>query len=190
MSGSRNTLSVWALRKLSTTDFSTVLNVEDLELQIRGLSRLAGLTYEEATKSIQRVWTASVAATRSHRSPGDASTNQAVSPGAAVPAAGRSSAAVGGAVEFLAAAGAGGGSPGDGFLTPRSGRRLDPFSTPSPAKPGLLGALPKEGPKGSCTGEKARGEFAAGQDPGRCRRNADRLAGKVLASARTERCWS
>ena len=27
-----------------------------------------------------------------------------------------------------------------------------------------------------CSGERARGEFAAGQDPGHCRRNADRLA--------------
>ena len=54
MSGSRRTLSEWALRKMTTTDFSMVLNLEDLEMQVRGLSRLAGLTYEEATMAIQR----------------------------------------------------------------------------------------------------------------------------------------
>ena len=142
------TLVCWALRKLTTTDFSAIQDLEALELQIRGLSRLAGLSYEEATKAIGRAWTMSFAGSRSHRSPGEASADRVASLGAARPAPGGLPAEAGGAVEFLAAAGAGGGSPGDGFLTPRSGRRLDPFSTPSPARPGLLGALPKEGPKG------------------------------------------
>ena len=70
-SGSRRTLSEWALRKMTTTDFAMVLNVEDLEMQVRGLSRLAGLTYEEATMAIQRAWSASTAGTRSRRSPAD-----------------------------------------------------------------------------------------------------------------------
>ena len=70
-SGSRRTLSEWALRKMTTTDFAMILNVEDLEMQVRGLSRLAGLTYEEATASIQRAWSIPTVSTRSYRSPAD-----------------------------------------------------------------------------------------------------------------------
>ena len=144
------TLGMWALRKLTTTDFAAVQDLENLELQIRGLSRIAGLSYEEATMSIRRAWTASVAGSRSYRSPGDASADRVPSLGAAAPVQGGSPAGAGDSVEFLAAAGAGDGSPGDGFQTPRNsnGRRLDPFSTPSPQGPGLLGALPKEKPNG------------------------------------------
>ena len=117
--GSRRTLSEWALRQMTTTDFTMVPNVEDLEMQVRGLSRLAGLTYEEATMAIQRAWSASTAGMRSHMSPADVSTGQAASPGVDGPAASKTSAAAGGAVEPLAPAGSGGGSPGDGFSTPR-----------------------------------------------------------------------
>ena len=150
MSGSRKTLSEWALRKMTTTDFSMVPNLEELEMQVRGLSRLAGLTYEEATMAIRRAWSASTAGTRSHRSPADVSTDQAASPGAVGPAASKTSAAAGGAVESLAPARSGGGSPGDGFSTPRAGRRLDPFSTPSPT--GLLGMPLESGPRGPWKG--------------------------------------
>ena len=61
-------MSEWALRKMSTTDFSMVPNLEGLKMQVRGPSRLAGLTYEEDTMAIQRAWSASTAGTRSHRS--------------------------------------------------------------------------------------------------------------------------
>ena len=143
-------LGTWALRQLTTTDFSAIHDLEDLELQIRSLSRLAGLSYDEATMSVRRAWTASVAGSRSHGSPGEASADRVASLGAARPAPGRLPAEAGGTVEFLAAAVADEGSPDDGFQTPRNsyGRRLDPFSTPSPQGPSLLGALPKEGPKG------------------------------------------
>ena len=100
-------LGMWALRKLTTTDFSAIQDLENLELQIRGLSRLAGLSYEEATMSIRHAWTASVAGSRSYTSPGDASADRVASLGAAAPAQGGSPAGAGGSVEFLAAAGAG-----------------------------------------------------------------------------------
>ena len=44
-SGSKKPLGGWALRKMTTTDFAMILNVDELEMQVRGLSRLAGLTY-------------------------------------------------------------------------------------------------------------------------------------------------
>ncbi len=40
-SGSSVALGTWALRKLKTIDLSAVQDLEDLELQISGLSRLA-----------------------------------------------------------------------------------------------------------------------------------------------------
>ena len=150
MSGSNRTLSEWALRKMTTTDFTMIQQVESLEMQVRGLSRLAGLTYEEATVNIQRAWSASTTGTRSYRSPADASAGQVASPGVGGPAASKTSAAAVGAVESLAPANPGGGSPADGFSTPRAGRRLGPFSTPSPT--GLLGMPLESGPRGPWKG--------------------------------------
>ena len=67
--GQRSSMAEWSLRQMTTTDFTMISNVEALELQIRGLGRLAGLSYAEATTHIERAWSSSTVGTRSQRSP-------------------------------------------------------------------------------------------------------------------------
>ena len=50
-------LSVWATRQLATTDFYQIGSFSILESQLRALGRLAGLTYDEVSGYITRVWT-------------------------------------------------------------------------------------------------------------------------------------
>jgi hypothetical protein len=57
-SGSTKSLGEWATRQMTTTDFHHILSFDELEARVRALSRLAGLSYDEATKSIVRIWTA------------------------------------------------------------------------------------------------------------------------------------
>ncbi len=54
--GQRRTLPEWSLRQMMTTDFTKINNFEALDLQIRELGRLAGLSYAEATTHIKRAW--------------------------------------------------------------------------------------------------------------------------------------
>ena len=152
--GQRRTLAEWSLRQMMTTDFTKISNFDALELQIRGLGRLAGLSYAEATTHIERAWSSSTVGTRSQRSPDGASPGQVASSAAGTSATKPATAEK--AAEFLAPNGAGGGSPNGarggaphaepGFSTPRLGTRL-PFGTPSVAGAALLGS-PGSGPKG------------------------------------------
>jgi hypothetical protein len=64
-SGSRRTLSEWALCLMTTTDFHKITSFDELEAQVRALSRLVGLTYEEATGTILRIWCAGSSGTHS-----------------------------------------------------------------------------------------------------------------------------
>ncbi len=138
---------------MMTTDFTKINNFEALELQIRGLGRLAGLIYAEATMHIERAWSTSTVGTRSQRSPGGASPGQVASSAAGTSATKPATAEK--AAEFLAPNGAGGGSPNGaragvphaepGISMPRLGTKL-PFGTPSVAGAALLGS-PGSGPK-------------------------------------------
>jgi hypothetical protein len=51
----KRTLGEWALRQTTTTDLHRIMSFEELEAQVRALSRLAGLNYDEATATIQRM---------------------------------------------------------------------------------------------------------------------------------------
>ena len=50
-------LSVWATRQLATTNFYRIGSFSVLESQLRAWGRLAGLTYDEVSGYITRVWT-------------------------------------------------------------------------------------------------------------------------------------
>ena len=77
--GQRRTLSEWSLRQMMTKDFTKINNFKALELQIRELGRLAGLSYAEATTHIERAWSSSTVGTRSQRSPDGASPGRVAS---------------------------------------------------------------------------------------------------------------
>ena len=144
-------MAEWSLRQMTTSDFTRYDDFETLELQIRNLGRLAGLTYDEATMNIQRAWSGSLAGTHGQKSPDGASPGRMASSAAGTSATKPTQ--VGTAAEFLAPnEGAGSGSPNGaaggtrepGFSTPRVGTRL-PFATPAGAP--LLGS-PASGPDG------------------------------------------
>ena len=142
--GSTASLSFWALRKMTTTDFASITDAARLEMQVRGLARLAGLSYEEASAAMDRAWTNSQRGWNS--SPGATSVR-------VTPEGGLTEAA---SVEQLAAVKErGDGSPA-GSSTPRRSvpSPANPFKTPSPPRPSAWGGppLPTEGPKGPWTG--------------------------------------
>ena len=107
--GQRSSLTEWSLRQMMTTDFTMISDFDALELQIRGLGRLAGLSYAEATTHIERAWSSSIVGTRSQRSPDGASPGQVASSAAGTLATKPLTAET--AAEFLAPNGAGSGSP-------------------------------------------------------------------------------
>ncbi len=54
--GRQQPLAAWASRLMNVTDFTLIKELESMEVQVRAMSRLAGLSYEEATEIICRTW--------------------------------------------------------------------------------------------------------------------------------------
>ena len=144
--GSGASFAFWSLRKMMTTDFASITDAARLEMQVRGLARLAGLSFEEASVAMDRAWTNSQRGWNS--SPGATSVR-------ATPESGPTEAA---SVEQLAAAREREQRSPAGPSTLRrsvpSPGRQDPFKTPSPPRPSAWAApqLPTGGPKGPWTG--------------------------------------
>ncbi len=57
--GSRGPIARWAFNMFTLLDFTEIRELESLEIQVRALSRLAGLTYDDATCKIRQNFTSS-----------------------------------------------------------------------------------------------------------------------------------
>ena len=98
--GHESTMSEWALRQMTTTDCTRYDEFETLEMQIRGLGRLAGLSYAEATMNVQRAWSGSLEGAPGQKSPDGASPGRVTSSAAGTSATKPTQAEA--AAEFLA----------------------------------------------------------------------------------------
>merc|ERR1712242_458127 len=63
MTGSTEGARVWAHEHLFSLDFSGIMDPEELEVQVRALSLLAGASYEATTRWILYIWATSPANT-------------------------------------------------------------------------------------------------------------------------------
>jgi hypothetical protein len=70
LTGSTEGIAPWGMRQLLSQDFGEVAEFATLEAQVRALSRLAGLTYEEATAQLNRIWYSTPAGSAARRSQG------------------------------------------------------------------------------------------------------------------------
>lgn len=104
-SGSTMSLGEWAMRQMATTDFHQIMSFDELEAQVRALSRLAGLSYGEASEKLVQIWTAGSSGWCSQtRSPAATTPEAGATGAAAMPAAS-------GRVAEILSPGRAGGSP-------------------------------------------------------------------------------
>ena len=68
--GSTESIALWAARQLLGQRFEDVADFATLEGQVRALSRLAGLSYGEATAHLNRIWYSTPAGSAARRSQG------------------------------------------------------------------------------------------------------------------------
>jgi hypothetical protein len=73
--GSTESIALWAARQLLSQSFEDVADFATLEGHVRALSRLAGLTYAEATAHLSRTWYSTPAGSAARRSQGNGRTH-------------------------------------------------------------------------------------------------------------------